>query len=59
MKDTDNLDVIGEKLIEDEKFLEFRNQNKPASFEPAMLVANKRSACGEMGEVLKPRIAFL
>ena len=59
MKDTDNLDVIGEKLIEDEKFLEFWNQNKPASFEPAMLVANKCSARGEMGEVLKPSIAFL
>ena len=59
MKDTDNLNTLRQRFVEDENLLEPRDENGPASFELGVVIENKRSAFGEAREAFKPGVALL
>ena len=59
VENADNFNALRQYFVEDEKLLEPRNQDEPASLDLEVFVADERPTLGELREAFKPGITFL
>jgi hypothetical protein len=59
MENPNNFDAVRKRSVEDQNLVEPRNENEPAALQLGILLANHRSALGELREALESGVTLM